>query len=237
MNRHERRKQRATERKARRKPEKRAMPPEYYEQIEVAAKACFDWIQTHPGAQLKWHPPAQDGVLMIAALDAGAKYLADSPDAFALLADVDAATGRKLTIYQAAWALRRIRALPMPDGSYHGTEVKHESEAYRALMRFADGPDESDRVPPAPCGHCGKVLDGATPGDAGGGPKTGDLAVCVYCCGVSTFEAGLQVPLSDEEIEALPARVRDQLREMQALLRQALSKGLGGQRRGPGAEA
>ena len=226
MNRHERRAAKAKGDKG-----KSTLPPEYYEDIERAAKACFGWIRAHPDAELKWHPPAQDGVLMIAALCDGAKYLADSPDAYAMLADVDAATGRKLTIYQAAWALRRIRALPMPDGSYCGAEVKQESKAYRALRRFVLH-DESDRVPPAPCGHCGKVLDGAHPGDSGGTPKAGDLAVCVYCAGVNAFDAGLQVaPVSEEEIEALPADIQGQLRDMQALIRGAMGQTLAGNAR------
>jgi hypothetical protein len=60
----------------------------------------------------------------------------------------------------------------------------------------------------------------------------------VYCAGVNTFDAELRVaPVSEEEIDALPANVRDQLREMQAILRAALSRGLAGKRRGPGAEA
>ena len=241
MNRHERRKQRATERKARRKPE-REMPPQYYEQIEQAAKACCDWIQAHPDAELKWHPPAQDGVI-IAALAVGAKYLADSPDAFALLADVDAATGRKLTLYQAEWALRRCRALPMPDGSYYGTKTTHESEAVRAFVRLVeqikahDRGQEADRVQAAPCGTCGTLLDGASSA-SGAKPTAGDLAVCMYCAGVNTFDAAMKVSaLNDEQIDALPAGVTRQLREMQALIRAAIGKMLAGKRRGPGAEA
>lgn len=224
MNRHERRAQRAAERKTRRKPE-REMPPEYYEAIETAAKACIDWIQAHPDAELKWHPPAQDGVLMIAALCAGAKYLADSPDAFRMLADVDAATGRELTIYQMAWALRRIRAMPMPDGSYYGTKTTHESvvesEGYRMFRAYGEGTGRTTRIQDSPCPFCGLVMGGASAGTEAV-PEPGCPTVCVACGGISCFAEDLSVRrMTEAEWADLHPETRQQAEDASALFRLA----------------
>lgn len=188
---------------------------------------------------LRWLEQKDDGTFISAALDAGAEYLADSPDAFRLIAWLDEQTGRQLSINQAKWALRLCRALPMPDGSYHGVETSHESGAYKSLLRILDrATTEDDRVPESVCGHCGKHLDGAS-AEGGHRPEPGDLAVCIYCAGINTFvDAELRTaPMSEEAIDALPAEVAGKIREMQALLRAAIAKRLGGKRNEPLGEA
>jgi hypothetical protein len=101
-------------------------PPDYYEHIEkMAAKAC-QWHDEHPDADLKWIEQKDDGVILTGDLDVAARYLADSPDAFALLAWVDEQTERKGSLFQMLWALRRCGGLPMPDGSYYGVETTRE---------------------------------------------------------------------------------------------------------------
>jgi hypothetical protein len=271
MNRKDRRAQRAQERKARRTdtmgtsfhigplPEhvtnhpafqegKRAaekgegFPPQYYDDIEKAAKLIAEWVHAQPTPpDLRWIEQKDDGVFIAAALDdAGASYLADSPDAFALLAWLDEKTGRKLSLNQAMWALRRCRALPLPDGSYYGVTTSHESDAYKTFLRMADRVakhDESDRGVSSPCGHCGKQLDAAST-DTGHKPNAGDLSVCVYCCGANMFDAELRlVKLTEEQLDALPPESAAQLREMQALMRSTIAKAFRGKAKGPAAEA
>lgn len=216
-------------------------PPEYYEQIERAAKLAFEWVHAQPAPpDLRWVEQKDDGVFIAAALDAGALYLADSPDAFALLAWLDEQTGRKLSLNQVVWALRRCRALPMPDGSYLGVSTSHESEAYRAFMAVAERVrvgDERDRVIASACGHCGKMLDAAS-STHGHKPRHGDLSICVYCGGANMFDAALRaMRLTDEQIDTLPSVVARQLRDMQELIRGALGRVAGGKRKGPPVEA
>lgn len=222
MNRKDRRAERAKQRQG------EGAPPAYYEQIERAGKLVFEWVHAQPAPpDLRWVEQKDDGVFIAAALDVGARYLADSPDAFALLAWLDEQTGRKLTLNQALWALRRCRALPMPDGSYFGVSTSHESGAYKALLHMADRiarHDEADRIAGSPCGHCGKELDAASAVD-GHKPRPGDLSVCVYCCGINGFDAELRLAaLSGERLDALPSDAVQQIREMQGLMRAAHAK-------------
>ena len=91
------------------------LPPAYYEAIEQAADAIRSYLAAHRSKpDLRWLEWDKGRVFLAANLDRGASYLADSPDAFALLAWLDAATGRKLSIDQAGWALRLAGLMPMP---------------------------------------------------------------------------------------------------------------------------
>lgn len=217
MNRHERRRQRAQERQARRRGdtmtagytgyasreppehvrnhpafkaavaeasraaaagEKPAMPPRYYEDIENAARLIVQWYHAEPTKpDLRWIEERDDGTFIVAALDAPG-LLADSPDAERLIAWLDEKTNRKLSVYQARWALRMCRALPMPDGSYYGEELKFESKAMQVLKRFAaDVEGKGTSALPlggAPCGHCGTRLENAS-GAPGEVPEPGVL--------------------------------------------------------------
>lgn len=213
-------------------------PQGYYDEIEKAAKVIFEWVSSQtPKPDLRWIEQKEDGVFIAADLDLGAGYLADSPDAFRLLAWLDQKTDRKLSLNQATWALRRCRALPMPDGTYYGTEKRQESEAYRGLLQVLDKAKgeglESDRIKGAPCPHCGKLLDAASSA-SGHRPNPGDVSMCIYCAGALQFDDELQTKgLSDEQIEAFDPASRDHLREMQALLRSAMAR----KQKGPVAEA
>jgi hypothetical protein len=250
MNRHERRKKRAQERKARRSGdtmgsayqtgplpesvrnhpafkagEKAAkdglgLPPGYHEDIEQAAALIVEWHAQQVDPDLRWLAMDRDRTFIAAALDTGASYLADSPDAFRLLAWLDEKTGRKLSINQAMWALRRCRAMPMPDGSFLGTETIQESAGMKMLKTFADGTGTDTRVKPSPCGHCGEMLDGASAGP-GAVPGPGDLTMCIKCGGFNRFDDEmLLAKVTDEDIDELDdAGTRTQLRDAQALLR------------------
>lgn len=200
-----------------------AMPQRYYDDISEAAGLIVEWHQ----AQLKVAPPdlrwveeRDDGTFIAAALDAP-QLLADSPDAFRLLAWLDEKTGRKLSIYQARWALRLCRALPMPDGSYYGVETKFESKAMQVLKRFADdveGKGTTALAISTPCGHCGKELDAAS-GAPGEVPRPGCFSVCTACGGINRFDDQMRlVRVSDEELAALPAEFQSQMQEMKAFL-------------------
>ena len=212
--------------------------PEYYQSIEDAARLISEWYHAQPERPtLRWVQQKNDRVFLAAALDVGAQYLADSPDAFRLLAWLDERTERKLSLNQATWALRRCRAIPMPDGSYYGTETTRVSPAMRTLQAFADGvtgDEHNARIPGSPCGHCGELLDHAT--GAGGGAKPGDLSMCIRCLGMNAFDEQLRhVALSAEEFSALPAKLRDQLEQMRDIMRATQAKM--GQRKGPAVEA
>jgi len=275
MNRHERRKKRSQERKARRTGDTMGptyqtvgkVPPwvenhpafkrgleagksgtvdaAYMEQIERAAKRAFDWIQAQPSPpDLRWVRQKDDGVFLAAALCDVPHYLADSPDAFRLLAALDEGVpeSEKLSLNMAVWALRRIRAIPMPDGSYYGVKETSTSEGYRAFQRVGEQlraherGESTDHLSPAPCGHCGKVLDGGSSA-RGQMPKAGDLSLCIYCGNVNQFDADMKLSkLTEEQLDEYPEATRDQIREMQALLRSALARSAS-ERKGPVAEA
>jgi hypothetical protein len=248
-NRKDRRAQRAQERKARRtdtmgasfsaggsipehirkSPEfqraaKEGLPPEYFAFIEKMAGLIVEWVRTEPKKpDLKWHQTDANRVIITGSLGDGAAYLADSPDAFRLLAWLDAKTERQGSIYQATWALRLCRALPMPDGSYYGVEHKFDSKAEQAIQTFArDAGKEHTRVPEAQCGHCGKPLDSATGTDGSMRAKPGDMSICIFCLGVNQFDERLQhVAVTADELAAAPPAIRSQLEDMIALLREA----------------
>ncbi len=270
MNRHERRKKAAEQRKARRTggdtmgrsfvqglppgaeehPAFKAgveagksgkLPPAYYDDIERLAKAACRWVHSQPTKpDLKWIRPKNDGVMIIAGLDTGAAYLADSPDAFRMLAALDEETERKMTLEQMTWALRLCRALPMPDGSYYGVTEKRSKgldDFLSITNRILHGQNEADRIPKATCPGCGNGLDAATKPD-GGGAEPGDIAVCIYCGDIHSFDDAFQLKsLAEDELAALPAELRDQLEGMQALIRGAAGSRLQGGRKGPVPEA
>lgn len=251
MNRHERRKRRAQERKARRSsgdtmsgqsytvpgiPESWTqspafqeglkasktgeLPPAYYAEIEKAAELIFEWHSQQVDPDLRWIPQRDDGVFISGALPDCIGMIADSPDAVRLLQWLDEKTGRRLSLNQAIWALRRVRALPMPDGSYYGVETIVEGRGMKMLERFADGTGTDTRVKPSPCGHCGEMLDGASAGP-GVVPGPGDMTICMKCCGFNRFDDEmLLAKVTDEDIDELDdAGARSQLRDAQALLR------------------
>lgn len=94
--------------------EKGELSPAYLAEIESAAALVRQYLREHSGLDLKWLTPDADRTFIIAGLDVGAGYLADSPDASALLAWLDEKTGRTLSLNMATWALRLARVIPMP---------------------------------------------------------------------------------------------------------------------------
>jgi hypothetical protein len=92
-------------------------PPDYVAAIERASVLVRRWCAEHPGAELRWLPWDQGGVFLAAALPDGAPYLADSPDAFALLfwLDEQFVAPKKLSINMAGWALRLAGLMPPKD--------------------------------------------------------------------------------------------------------------------------
>jgi len=103
----------------------KGLPPQYVAAIEHAAGLVRRWVSEHPAAELRWLRWDQGDVFLAAAIPQGAAYLADSPDAFALLAwlDEQGPAPRQLSINMAGWALRLARIIPMPDGSYWSGET------------------------------------------------------------------------------------------------------------------
>lgn len=97
-------------------------PPEYFAAIDSATRLVRQWVAAHPGGELRWLEWDGQRTFIAAGLDTGARYLADSPDAFALLEWLDGATNRQLSLNMAGWALRKLGMLAMPDGSTWGGE-------------------------------------------------------------------------------------------------------------------
>jgi hypothetical protein len=239
MNRHHRRAQRAQERKARQAFEqgkeaakKGEMPQSYYDCIREMARVASEWVHAQPTPPaLRWVPQRNDGVLLTGSLDVAAKYLADSPDAFALIAHVDEKTERRGSLLQMTWALRLVRAIPMPDGSWYGTETTHRSPGAERMdglaERFRKNPDGGSRTPAAVCGHCGVPNDRADHPD-GRPPEAGDLSLCVMCAGFNQY-AELEGVLvlekrTDADIEALTGEQWADLRDMQEVLRGTIQR-------------
>jgi len=215
MNRHERRKKAAQARAAK----AGKLPEGYGRAIEDAARLIAQWVHAEPvPPTLRWIPQKEDGVFISAALDAGVHYLADSPDAFRLIAWLDEKTGHQLSLNQALWALRLCRALPMPDGSYHGVTTVQQSPAFKTLLALGDE-QKTERLTGQPCGHCGTVLDAAS-SEAGGVPTAGCVSVCFNCFGFNRFDDALtMVPMTEADLAGLPADLRVQLEDMASTLR------------------
>lgn len=176
--------------------------PEYFAGIDRATQLIRQWTAEHPDAELRWLEWDSGRTFIAAALDVGARYLADSPDAFALLEWLDAQfePREKPSINMAGWALRRLRLMPMPDGSLWAQ-------------------------PPGPCGHCGAVLDRVS-GPEGSKPSPGDLTACISCAGINEFGADMMLlPLSDEQVESRPEAAM--LRKVQAVIREVQARGAG----------
>lgn len=248
MNRHERRKKRAQERKGRlgdtmgagplprhvlehpaflegqRAGREGELPQRYYDDVREAALLMCRWVKAQPTKpDLRWVEQPDDGTFLAAPLDA-AELLADSPDAFRMLAWLDEQTGRRLSINQATWALRLCSALPMPDGSYYGVETKYQSPAMELLEAYLDDA-RTVAVEPVVCGHCGQTCN-CVSNEEGRSPRAGSLSLCVECFGLSRFDEQLcLVALTEAERAALPDEVRAALEDAVAVLRASRMRG------------
>lgn len=113
-------------------------------------------------------------------------------------------------------------------------KADYESAEFASLKRTKQsmqiGKERSpDRVPDSPCGHCGKVLEGASSGVRTARP--GDVSVCIYCSGANLFGEDMQLrSLGEEEVEAHP--LRDSIRRHQELLLPTMAKTYMGQKKG-----
>lgn len=91
------------------------LPPGYFQDIEDAARLIERWIAARATPpELRWLEWDGNRTFIAATLPDGARFLCDSPDAFTLIAWLDDATGRKLSLNQAGWALRKLGLMPMP---------------------------------------------------------------------------------------------------------------------------
>ncbi len=85
---------------------------------------------------------------------------------------------------------------------------KFERRALRSVKRAASQMEvgrarSGDVMAPTACGHCGKVLDGASHRE-GHRPKPGHLCVCTGCGGFNLFGSDLQLSaLQDDDVRAM----------------------------------
>jgi hypothetical protein len=71
------------------------------------------------------------------------------------------------------------------------------------------------------CLSCGYAMDSASPIDKGRArPKDGDLSMCLSCAAPYELRAGKWQPISQLEIDALPADVRELLTRAQRARRE-----------------
>jgi hypothetical protein len=178
------------------------MPTGYVALVERLAALIVQWCEEQSTLpDLRWLDPG-DTVFIGALQGEPVRYLADSPDAFRLVAWLDEQTNHEGTLLQLTVALRGLGHLP------GGTapDVVRRSQAMRHIEEFATGTGTSTRHDrPRPCPHCRKNLDGAS-GPKGSSPGPGDFSICVYCCGVMRFDDDLQlVPVSESDLDALAA--------------------------------
>lgn len=170
--------------------------PGYEQQIEQLVALIPQWIALQDDPPaLQWHRPGDTA--FIGPLHGKAlDYLAASPDARRLLEWLDDKTGGVCTLLQASAALGLLGK---------------------------QSPDH--RLPPSPCGHCGKVNDAATAvGGDDNRPEPGDVALCAYCYRVNRYtpEMGLEA-VADADLDAwIGTGNARRVREMQATARSAV---------------
>jgi hypothetical protein len=200
------------------KAKREQIPAGYRAVIEQMIQLIPQWCGEQPGLpDLRWHDN-DDGVLVIAALQGDAlKYLAKTPDAIRLLQWLDEKTDHKATLLQARVALQMLGHLPGgPE-----LEVKHQSAAMRAISALANNTTTDTRIGVSPCPTCGKGLDAASSAK-GHTPRPGDASVCIYCSTALVFAEDLTLrAMTDDELEALPTEVRNQIQETGDLFRAA----------------
>lgn len=101
-------------------------------------------------------------------------------------------------------------------------DASRERGALKALVRTARSMrlgrnQSSDGVPESACGHCGKLLDGASSA-SGAKACPGALSICISCAGVNIFLTDLTLgKLTDEQLQIHPQY--DELVEHQNMIR------------------
>jgi len=226
MNRHERRRALRLERdKGARKEKAREgqpFPPGYYDLVKQMARLIPEWIRAQPKPpDLRWLE--RGDTIFAGSLGAVQvqKYLADSPDAFRLLAWLDEQTGREGTLFQADCALRHLGLLG-PERGKRAVEAYEGQPGMQSLMAFAfKAGTDTDLGDGSPCGHCGKVLLHAT-GQQGHQPQPGSFALCMECLGWNRFDDQLRhVAISEEEFAQLPPDAQADFTTTRDFMRQA----------------
>ncbi len=188
-------------------------PPAYVALVERLCGLIGEWYQAQPARPdlrwIEWGDTVFAGALQGEVL----KYLADSPDAFRLLAWLDEQTGHEATVFQARTALQHVGLIP--GGPQR--EVLIESMP-KAIESYAFGTGTTTRMPPQPCTRCAKLLD-ANDGEAGHVPRPGSFTVCVECAALHVFSAEmLLVAVSPDEFAALPTDFQDEIASIQTLI-------------------
>jgi hypothetical protein len=76
------------------------------------------------------------------------------------------------------------------------------------------------------CPHCYVVNDCATsPHDLEAIPKPGDLNICIYCSGISTYTEDLKLRcIGEKEMKTIPLEVRTEIETAQKVLLQSLKR-------------
>ncbi len=198
--------------------QRKDLPPGYAALVERLMALIEQWCGAEPGLpDLRWLDPGD--TMFIGSLGAREvqRYLADSPDAFRLLAWLDQQTGREATVFQATVALRMLGHLPDDETLARVQSAARSRPA--AVTRHAE----------SPCPDCGAILTAST-GASGRQPGAGDVGVCVYCG--SFLEYGESGPraLSREAFDALPKELRDRLRLARTLQQRVVATKPGGAR-------
>ena len=202
-------------------PEPGALPPAY---VALVQRLCGLIVQWHreqtPRPELRWLDWG-DTIFAGTLEPEACKYLADSPDAFRLLAWLEEQTGHEATLFQARFALQQVGLIP---GGPNRREVLIESLP-KAIEAYAFDTGTTTRMQPQACPRCGKMLD-ANDGEKGHVPQPGALTVCVSCAAVSVFSDEMRlVAVTPEEFEALPTEAQDEIGSIQALLMLARTRG------------
>jgi hypothetical protein len=72
------------------------------------------------------------------------------------------------------------------------------------------------------CPFCGKVLDGYTSFDDGGGPSDGDFTFCVYCLTPLRFIFGLRLRvMQNDELGELKPEQREEFKKAMKLFKKS----------------
>jgi hypothetical protein len=167
----------------RRSARTREMPPGYVALIQRLMTLIVQWCEEQATLpDLRWLDSGNTA--FIGPLQGTAvKYIADSPDAFRLVAWLDEQTHHEGTLFQLDVALRQLGHLPSRADSAEIVSTRHDGQR--------------------PCPHCGANLDGTTGTTS---PSPGDFSICSYCCGFMRFGDDLVlVPISEADLEALIA--------------------------------
>jgi hypothetical protein len=185
------------------------MPPGYVATAERLPDLIERWCALEPGLpDLRWLDPGDTVFVGSIASPEACRYLADSPDAFRLLAWLSEQTKGEATLLMVTVALQMLGHLPARAHLASSVEL------------------HSQRMPEQPCPECGAPLDAVS--SARGGkdpPNAGDVSICIQCGTLLEFNNDISSrKLSPEAFAALPHEYRETLRRMQAHQRDIVAR-------------